>query len=610
MIKLLGRALAVVTAFVSLHALGFEHFITVDGNQLMDGNKPYRFISFNVPTLNYQEDEMSFATTNPYQLPDEYEMRDVFATIKEMGGQVVRIYTIPVRNNNFPKEAPTYVEGPGRFNEEAFKVTDMMLALANEYGVRVIFPLLNNRQWMGGRPNYAEFRGKTAEDFWTDPQLISDFKKTIEFTLNRTNSVTGVKYKDDKAILCWETGNELTSPMGWTREITRYIKSQDSNHLVMDGWFSDDLDYPLVREESLDEWSIDIVTSHHYERDTTLIPHNIQRNLDLIKGRKAYVVGEFGFASSSAIESALDKVIAEQDVMGALIWSLRHHRKDGGFYWHSEPLGAGLFKAFHWPGFPSGEAYDEQRLMQMYRNKAFEIQGVDVPPISKPLAPTLLPIANAYSISWQGSMGATGYNVERSESTEGPWLRVGYNISDADVPYFPLFHDESAQIDNSYYYRVSAINSAGDSGYSNTVGPIKVSQLARIDTMKNLGVVEDSKAIHPVTGSDRSFKEIRHRLAGDYGSEATYRIPGKLDKFLLYAFEQTRFSYLALVGSHDGKSWTELNVKPQTFANNESYYSYWKPKLYSYQGDEQYRYIKVVFRGGKAQLARVEMLYH
>jgi hypothetical protein len=594
----------------TFNVFAFEHFITVDGNQLMDGQNPYRFISFNVPTLNYQEDEMSFTTTNPYQLPDEYEIRDVFATIKEMGGQVVRIYTIPVRNKNFPKEAPTYVEGPGEFNEEAFKVTDMMLALANEYGIRVIFPLLNNRQWMGGRPNYAEFRGKTAEDFWTDPQLISDFKKTIEYTLNRTNTITGVKYKNDKAILCWETGNELTSPIEWTTNITRFIKSQDSNHLVMDGWFSDDLDYPLVREASLNEWSIDIVTSHHYERDTTLIPYNIQRNLDLIDGRKAYVVGEFGFASTSAIESALDKVIAEQDVMGALIWSLRHHRKDGGFYWHSEPLGAGLFKAFHWPGFSSGNAYDEQRLMQMYRKKAFEIQNVEVPPLSKPLSPTLLPITNAYSISWQGSMGATGYNVERAESLDGPWTLVGHNISDAEIPYFPLFHDELAKIGKDYFYRVIAVNSAGNSEYSNTVGPVRINQLARIDTMKNLGVVEDSKAIRPVTGNDRSFKEIRYRLAGDYGSEATYRIPGKLNKFLLYAFEQTRFSYLALVGSHDGQNWTELNIVPETYSNNESNYSYWKPKLYVYDGDEHYRYIKVLFRGGKAQLARVEMLYH
>lgn len=41
-------------------------------------------------------------------------------------------------------------------------------------------------------------------------------------------------------------------------------------------------------------------------------------------------------------------------------------------------------------------------------------------------------------------MGATGYNVFRSESKNGPWKIVGYTISDEDIPYFPLFHDETA----------------------------------------------------------------------------------------------------------------------------------------------------------------------
>src|SRR5688572_715230 len=213
-------------------AEGFEHFITVKGYELMNGDKPFRFISFNVPTLNYQEDEMAFKETTPYLLPNEYEMRDVFETVRQMGGRVIRIYTIPVKNKSFPPDAPTYVEAPGKFNEEAFRVTDRMLALANEYKIRIIFSLLNNWQWMGGRPDYAAFRGKDKDAFWTDPQLIADFKQTVEFVVNRTNTVTGVKYKDDKAILCWETGNELTSPIGWTIEVTRFIKSLDKNHLI------------------------------------------------------------------------------------------------------------------------------------------------------------------------------------------------------------------------------------------------------------------------------------------------------------------------------------------------------------------------------------------
>jgi len=72
----------------------------------------------------------------------------------------------------------------------SYKAMDMALALAAEYGIRVAVALLNNWQWMGGRPDYAAFRGKSTDEFWTDPQLIEDFKKTIAYVLNRENTIT------------------------------------------------------------------------------------------------------------------------------------------------------------------------------------------------------------------------------------------------------------------------------------------------------------------------------------------------------------------------------------------------------------------------------------
>lgn len=588
------------------HSQGFEHFITVSGHRLMDGDKPFRFISFNVPTLNYQEDEMSFKTTNPYTLPNEFEMRDVFETVRQMGGGVIRIYTIPVKNKNFPDEAPTYVEAPGMFNEEAFKVTDRMLALANEYKIRIIFPLLNNWQWMGGRPNYADFRGKDNDAFWTDPQLIDDFKKTVEFVVNRTNTITGVKYKDDKSILCWETGNELTSPIDWTVQITRYIKSLDKNHLILDGYHA--IDNHTVREESLQEWSVDIVHSHHYEQNVSDTLKNIQRNVDIIKGRKPYIVGEFGFASTTAMGTVLDQVITTGEISGALTWSLRHHRRHGGFYWHSEPLGGGIYKAYHWPGFVTGQRYDETHLLNMYRKKAFEIRGMPELPVPAPKAPVLLPIENVYAVSWRGSAGASGYNIERATSKKGPWLQVGYNVSDADVPYFPLFHDENAEFGKQYYYRVTAINRSGVSEPSNIEGPVKVTQLALIDTMKNIGVPQQIKDVAPVTGDDRKFKEIINRLRGDKGSEIIYKIPGKLNEFRVYAFEQEPVSRLAIEGSSDGEIWRTLEVSPQLYMNTETNYGYWIPKIYSYDKDKSLKFFKIVFNG-VSQIARVEGSY-
>lgn len=596
----------ILFSLTGAYAQGFENFISVSGNQLMDGDKAFRFISFNVPTLNYQEDEMAFSLTNPYRLPDEFEMRDVFETVKEMGGQVIRIYTIPVRNKNFPDEAPTYVESPGQFNEEAFKVTDMMLSLANEYEIRIIFSLLNNWQWMGGRPNYADFRGKTQDEFWTDPQLIEDFKQTVNHVINRKNTISHINYKDDKAILCWETGNELQSPFEWTRTITRYIKSLDENHLVLDGYYA--IDDRTVLEEALLEPSIDLVSSHHYEKNPIDIPKHIRKNIKVIKGRKPYLVGEFGFASTTGLELVLNEVISNEDVCGALIWSLRFHRREGGFYWHSEPMGSGIYKAYHWPGFKSGESYDEIGLMKMMRQKAFEIQGKETPTVNAPERPLLLPIGNAYSISWQGSMGASSYDVERAESERGPWHLVGYNISDANVPYFPLFHDETAQIGKSYYYRIKAKNSAGISKESNAVGPVKIKEKALIDRMKNYGMLYHSEGVKPVTGSDRDYKEIIHRLQGDSGAAIVYFIPGFFKQFSIYSFERAPAAQLRIESSVDGEEWNSLELEPASFVNSESNYNYLVPRIYNYHKSGEIKYIKIVFKG-LVDLGRVELLY-
>lgn len=550
---------------------------------------------------------MEFTETNPYDLPSEFELRDAFETVKEMGGQVVRMYTIPVRNQNFPEESITYVEEPGVFNERAFQSLDTMLALANEYEVRVIFSLLNNWQWMGGVPNYADFRDKSYDDFWTDAQLRDDFKKTIEFTINRKNTVTGIRYKDDKAILCWETGNELVCPDEWTRDIAAYIKKLDKNHLVMDGYHA--INGRSVKQYSVEDPNIDIVVSNHYERGPFELHENVQRNLEIVAGRKPYLIREFGFQSTKALESVVNSVIENEQISGAMIWSLRYRNKRGGFYWHSEPMGIGIYRAYHWPGFNSGHDYDEKSLMAMYVHKAHEIQGTQFIPMS-PKPPRLLPIQDVYDIRWQGVVGAIGYNIERAENEEGPWSIVGSNVSDAAIETFANFHDETAKVGNEYYYRVKTLKINGISKPSNVVGPVRVEQQAIIDNMLSYSKVYHYHNVKPVTGEDRSYKEIRSRFFGDYGAEMIYHIPGNLTGFNVYSFEgNQKWHFLKFKISSDGKKWEDVNWKVDTYASSENNYGYSIPKIYSSVGViEDARYVKVFFEF-KTQVARVEMLY-
>ena len=585
----------------------FQNFITAKEGKLYDGDKEFRFISFNIPNLNYVEDEFGPNIKQPYRMPDTFELIDAMESVKQLGGQVIRNYTIPVRNIR-EEPYPTYVLEPNKFDEESFKTMDTMLAVANKVGIRLILPFVNCWQWMGGRPQYAEFRDKTEDEFWTDPQLIEDVKATIKFVINRINTVTGVPYKEDKAILCWETGNELTAPFSWTKEITKYIKSLDQNHLVMDGFNA--INNTEFIEEAINEPSIDIVTTHHYEVDPSELFKNLDDRIAQLENRKVYVVGEFGFIGTPAIESALNKII-NSNIAGAMIWSLRYHRREGGFYWHSEPLGFGIYKAYHWPGFNSGNDYDEKNLLTLMRNKAYEIRGTSVPEIEIPSTPRLLPIDNPAYISWQGSVGASSYDIEKAETLNGKWRLIGFDIDDSEVQYFPLFNDETAEIGENYYYRVAAKNSAGKSGYSNIVGPVYVENKCLVDNGNNHGNLFYWRGdVRIATENDRVFREDMYRLSADAETEIIYMVNGKLSEINLFTFAEMNESVLEFFVSSDNINYDRLEVSTNSHFAGQEYYGYWVPINYHTElnTDSNYCYLKILFEK-KAQIGRAELFY-
>ncbi len=82
-----------------------------------------------------------------------------------------------------------------------------------------------------------------------------------------------------------------------------------------------------------------------------------------------------------------------------------------------------------------------------------------------PAAPTGLNAAagNAtVSLRWNGVAGATSYNVKRSTANGGPYTTIA-------SPSSPLFTDNSVSNGTTYYYVVSALNSAGESANSSQV---------------------------------------------------------------------------------------------------------------------------------------------
>lgn len=579
------------------------HFISRSGDRLFDGEREIRFVSWNIPNLHYIEDNMPFGETNPWRLPDAFEIRDALTAVQQSGGQVVRCYTLSVRRSDDTPDIPRHVLGPGEFNEEAFRTLDLVMQIANETGIRVIIPFVDNWKWFGGRPEYAGFRGKDKEAFWTDAQIIADFKQTIAYLLNRKNTVTGIQYKDDKAVFAWETGNELQAPQSWTDEIAQTIKSIDTNHLVIDGYHT-----TTLRPESVESPYTDIVTTHHYEKNADQMIAHVRRSATLARGKKPYFIGEFGFVETEGFERFLDVVIAEE-CAGALIWSLRFRNRDGGFYWHSEPWGGDLYKAYFWPGFPTGEPYDETNVNKLIQEKGFEIQGKPVPSILKPEAPELLPIRDVGHIAWQGSVGARSYILQRSVSAQGSWENVASGLLESSVQYRPLFNDTQVGLAESCYYRILAENEAGLSEPSKVRGPIWVEEKFLIDDCVDLGRVFQSEGtLTPKTNESRKFKEDAHRIHIQAGASLVYAVPGEIVSIRVDGFFPSADHKLEIQTAGEDQAYSIPWMSSRAYYSGEGDYDYWRPVGFFANPGEGARFVKLLCPV-ETQIGRIEIGY-
>ena len=566
LIALLGLAMALSHGFAADGRC--ENFITRRGNKLYDGEKEFRFIGANMPGLVLPYD-YTLSLPERMRLPTAWEQEDAFKTLDQMNGRVVRTWNLPICSPKAQPQPWHYVLGPGKFNEAAFKVLDNLLALANRYGVRVILDFTaDSGDYLGGIGTYAEWRGKKRAEFWTDPQLAEDYKATVRSVLTRTNSITGVAYRDDKAVLAWQFGNEMHSATDvWLSEMAAYIKSLDQNHLVSETRHRPG--QPLMVDPN-----IDLVTRHLYSNYRGVEggwPAAIRAELAKLGGARPMFIGEFGpyidgkmFTHDNVVGKLvefLDSVQSEPGLCGALLWSMYFHHNDGGFYWHQIMTYPAVW-SYHWPGFPSADAQREIGVMAAMRTAAFKIQGLPLTPVPVPGVPELLPIGEVPLLSWRGSAGASGYDIERAPRADGQWKIVAANVSDGDVAYRPLFSDTAARAGETWFYRVTARNGTGASAPSNVVGPVTVKRACFVDELQDFSrVAAKSEGLRLNNDYNALYAEYLFRAQGNTGDWLSYQIPGRMESVKVTAFFAKEICDLKLEVSSDGKTFTSLQPK-------------------------------------------------
>lgn len=295
------------------------------------------------------------------------------------------------------------------------------------------------------------------------------------------------------------------------------------------------------------------------------------------------------------------------------------HNRDGGFYWHGEiDSGAGfLLRSYHWPGFPSGERYDESGVMDLLRTKAFEIRGLQTPPIEAPRAPTLLPISSPGAISWQGSVGARSYALERARKRAGPWTVLDSEVFD-DVAYTPIYNDAAVAIGATYFYRVTARNESGVSSPSNVVGPVKAGSRAIVDDAADFSRAYEHTA--DLGLADTQNRPVSERLsrftrtAAVGGESIVYRIDGIPDAFKVFSYCQSLGADFSIAISRNGVDYRPFAPNVSRFGDGPGVYGYWYRVLFDGSGvPPDTRFLKIGFpnliTAQSPQVSRVEIDY-
>lgn len=348
---------------------GRSPFVTRSGSDLYLQGKPFRFAGSNNYYPIYKSPLMVTALLDKAVASDFQVMR-VWSTVvigNQDGSNSVDGAKEGVYMHYWDGAAPAFNDGP-----DGLQRLDFVVAEAAKRGIKLILPLVNNWNEFGGMNQYVRWRGGQYHDeFYTDATIKTWYKAWIAHLLNRKNSITGRRYKDDPTIMMWELANEprcggsggangyprspncTTSTLtAWAAEMSRYIKSIDRNHLVSVGdegflCLPNGTDWTDNCNEGVDSYAfaalphIDAMSLHLYpdahwgktpEWGTTWILDHVAKAKKL---RKAVYLGEFG-TQNKAIRNPVyfewTRALFFSGANGGLYWILSDVQDNGTPY--------------------------------------------------------------------------------------------------------------------------------------------------------------------------------------------------------------------------------------------------------------------------------------
>lgn len=365
----IAKLLSCIAVLLFAASVGFARtgFVEVRGERFYVGDAPYFFVGANYwygSLLGREKDEHRGVE----------RLRSELDLLKRLGITNLRVLAGAEGEgllNGITRVGPPLQSVKGKFDEDALKSLDLLLAEMRKRDMRAVVYLSNNWEWSGGfqqyllwdkridptlatrKPSWDELRD-TVKEFYTCSPCIAAYQTQAAKVISRRNSITRVEYVNDPTIMAWELANE-PRPMRpaandayvkFLKDTAALIRTLDSRHLITighEGYIGTE-SVELFEKVHADK-NIDYLTIHIWPKNWGWLADNdlekalanaesetrkyIDANLAVAhKLGKPLVIEEFGFPRDGR-SFALDSATSLRDKYFSLILSKLGTSKNG-----------------------------------------------------------------------------------------------------------------------------------------------------------------------------------------------------------------------------------------------------------------------------------------
>jgi mannan endo-1,4-beta-mannosidase len=239
---------------VGAAASGQGTFVRREGMRFTRGGEPYRFVGANAWYFAWLGADAAYG--------DRARLSRELDRLKAMGVTNLRIMASgeegPVRNSI----QPGFVNAAGEHNAALLEGLDLAMAEIGKRGMLAVLCLGNFWEWSGGMMNRLAWAtgewtdmndpakpwpafADAAAAFYSSEKAKAGYYDWVRAVVGRVNSVTGVPYAEDPAIMAWQHANEprpggsdeaieraLQHYYDWIDTTAALIRELDPNHLV------------------------------------------------------------------------------------------------------------------------------------------------------------------------------------------------------------------------------------------------------------------------------------------------------------------------------------------------------------------------------------------